>query len=81
MQSLNSTKLADFVDKILPDCLDVQKDGELLLDFDGKIIFERCSDMSDDEQSVYTNRLAKSLAQLSLKSFSTLMLQVDLIKK
>ena len=69
VQSLNSTKLTDFVDKILPDCLDVKKDGELLLDFDGKIIFERCSDISDDEQSVYTNRLAKSLAQLQLKSF------------
>lgn len=43
------TNLSDLVDSILPDCLNVSKEGDLLLDFDGKIIFERCADMSDDE--------------------------------
>ena len=51
--SFDETKLSDFVDSILPDCLSVSKEGDLLIDFDGKIIYERCSDMSDDELQVY----------------------------
>jgi hypothetical protein len=62
------------VEKIIPDCLEVKKNGDLLLDFEGKIIYERSEDMSEDETQVFTKRLAKSLAQLAFKPFSTMML-------
>ena len=78
VRNCEETKLADFVNIILPDCLDVKRDGDLLLDFDGKIIFERSEDMSDDESVVFNKRLQKSLAQLAFKPFSLFMLQADL---
>ena len=49
-----------------------------MIDIDGKILFERCEDMSDDESVVFTNRLGKSLTQLSLKPFSRVMIQADI---
>jgi hypothetical protein len=61
VNSFDETKLSDFVDKILPDCLNVHKEGDLFLDLEGKIIFERCADMSEDEQAVYERKLGKSL--------------------
>lgn len=79
--NFEQAKLSDLVDSILPDCLEVKKTGDLLLDFDGKILFERCEDMSDDESTVFTNRLAKTLSQLQLKPFSILMLQADTVQR
>lgn len=77
LANFDEIKFADLIDKILPDCLGVKKDGELLVDQDGKILFERFEDMSEDEAGVYTNRLAKSLSQLGLKPFSIVMLTAD----
>ena len=71
--SFDETKLSDFVDSILPDCLNVRKVGDLFLDLDGKIMFERCADMSEDEQAVYDRKLGKSLTLLGLKPYSILM--------
>lgn len=74
LRCLADTKLSALVNQILPDCLNVKSEGELLIDFEGKIIFERFEDMSDDESTIYTNRLNKALSQLSLKPSSILML-------
>ena len=79
VKSMEETKLRDFVETILPDHLSVSRDGDLMIDFDGKIIFERSADMSEDESAVFNNRLAKSLAQLGLKPFSNVMISADLI--
>lgn len=78
VRNFETTKLTDLVDKILPECLNVNKSGDLLLDFEGKIIYERCEDMSEDESEVFVKRLAKSFTELSFKPFSTMMLQADL---
>ena len=78
VNSYEEVKLSDLVNSILPDCLDVKRDCDLMIDIDGKILYERCEDMSDDESVVYTNRLNKSLSQLSLKPFSRVMIQADI---
>ena len=79
VKSFEEIKLGDFVDRILPDCLMIKRDGELLVDFEGKILFERYDDMSDeDESAMYTKRLTKPLSQLALKPFSIIMLQADI---
>ena len=62
VRSFDECKFGDFIDTILPECLEVKKDGEMLVDVEGKILYERFEDMSDDEATVYTNRLQKSLA-------------------
>ena len=78
VRNSEETKLSDFIDHILPECLEVKRDGDLLLDFDGKIIYERSEDMSDDESQVFNKRLHKSLAQLAFKPYSLFMLQADI---
>ena len=41
-------KLKDFVDSILPDSLSIKTES-LLIEFNGKIIYEREQDLSEDE--------------------------------
>lgn len=81
VRSFEECKFADFIEKILPDCLMVKPDGELLIDMDGKILFERCEDMSDDEASLYTKRLAKSLVEMGFKQHSMVMLTADTVER
>ena len=81
VRSCEETKLIDLVDKVFIEWLEAKPDGDLLFDFDGKIIYERSADMSEDETSVFNKRLTKTLPELALKPFSLFMLQVDLTGK
>mmetsp|Transcript_14627 Transcript_14627/g.19793 ORF Transcript_14627/g.19793 Transcript_14627/m.19793 type:complete len:126 (+) Transcript_14627:1281-1658(+) len=81
IRSCSETKLATLIDNILPECLQVKPDGYLLVDFSGKIIYERDEDMSEDEVLVLKKRLLKTLGDLGFKSNSRFMLQADLAMK
>ena len=78
VKSLSETTMKDLVESILPNCLSVKRDSDLIVDFEGKILFEKCEDMSDDESAVYNRRMLKSLTELGLKPFSILMIQADI---
>ena len=71
------TKLKDLVDSILPHGLSIKNDS-LLLEFGGKLIYEREPDLSEDESQLYEARLLKSLNDIKLKSYSIIYIQAVL---
>ena len=81
VHSCLETKLSDFVQRVLPDSLLVDDSGYLLVDVDGKIVYERDPDMSEDEANFMNKRLGKTLAELGFKQNSRFMLRADLIEK
>ena len=48
VKSFEHTKLKDLVDSILPHCLSIKNDS-VLVEFGGKLIYERGADLSEDE--------------------------------
>lgn len=77
MKSFEQTKLKDLVDEILPHCLSIKNDS-LLLEFSGKLIYEREPDLSEDESQLYEARLVKSFNEIKLKSYSIIYIQAVL---
>ena len=77
VKSLGQTKLRELTDHILPKGLKVKTES-LLIEFGGKLIYEREADLSEDESEVYERRLDKSLADLQIKHFSILYVQAVL---
>ena len=74
VKSFEQAKLKDFVDSILPHCLSV-KGESMLVEFNGKIIYEREPDLSEDESQLYEKRLAKTFNELNLKNYSIVYVQ------
>ena len=77
VKSFEQTKLKDLVDSILPHCLSIKNDS-LLIEFGGKLIYEREPDLSEDESQLYEARLVKSFNEIKLKSFSIMYIQAVL---
>ena len=77
VKSLENTKLKEFADAILPQGLKVRNDS-LLIEFNGKLIYEREPDLSEDESQMYERRLQKSLQDLQVKHYSILYVQAQL---
>lgn len=78
-KNLQNSTLAHFVEKLLPDCLEVDLTESLLVEFNGKIIYERDPDLSEDEIERYSNRLTKSLTSLNFTDYSIVYLKCKLM--
>jgi hypothetical protein len=72
IQDFDKTTLSDLLDQIEGLNVDV---SNILIEFDGKIIYEKCAEMTDeDDIAMNEKKLKRSLTNLKLQPFCILFL-------